>query len=247
MKKVRTAVIIPAAGHGKRMNMDISKQYIEINDKPILAYTIEVFQNCPVIDDIIVVVGEEELGYVEKYIKDQYRYDKIKSIVIGGAQRQDSVYKGLQVLNRSIDYVMVHDGARPFITNQEIINIYEETKKYKACVLGVKVKDTIKQVDENKNVIDTPDRNLLYHIQTPQCFRKNLLLEAYRKGLAAACKVTDDATLIEMFTDTQVKIVEGSYDNIKITTLEDLEFMRHKLKASGNSADINNPKKMRNI
>lgn len=227
MKKTKKiGVIIPAAGQGKRMKTDVSKQYIEINGKPIIAYTIEKFQNSNMVDEIILVVGENEVEYVEKYIKNRYNFTKIKSIVSGGKDRQDSVYEGLKVLSEDIDIVLIHDGVRPMISVELINSIVEETIKYKACILGVNTKDTIKVIDEYKNVVNTPDRSRLYNIQTPQAFDKELILQAYKKSIHEGFRGTDDAMLIEHFTDTKVKVVEGSYMNIKITTPEDFQFFK---------------------
>ncbi len=225
-KQKKVAVIIPAAGHGKRMKSDVSKQYIEIEGKPILAYTIEKFQECMRIDEIILVVGEEEVGYVEKYIKTRYGLSKIKHIISGGKERQDSVYEGLKIIDESIDIVLIHDAVRPLITIDAIEAIILKTIVFEACILGVKVKDTIKVVDENGNIVTTPDRNQLYAIQTPQAFERALIQEAYKKGAKAGFKATDDSMLVEQFTDIKVKVIEGSYSNIKITTQEDFQMVK---------------------
>lgn len=225
-KRNRIGVIIPAAGQGRRMKADVSKQYIEVAGKPILAFTIEKFQELDLIDDIILVVGENELEYAEKYIKNRYGFTKITNIVSGGSNRQDSVFEGLKVLDESIEIVLIHDGVRPLIDHDSIKKIIEETVKYKACVLAVQVKDTIKVVDDKGNVIETPNRNQLYCVQTPQAFDRALIIEAYHKGLLNDYKVTDDAMMVEQFTSTKVKIVEGNYNNIKITTPEDFQIFK---------------------
>ncbi|PKM50107.1 MAG: 2-C-methyl-D-erythritol 4-phosphate cytidylyltransferase [Firmicutes bacterium HGW-Firmicutes-7] len=225
-KSKKIGVIIAAAGQGKRMKNDVSKQYIEIDGKPIVAYTIEKFQKSNLVDEIILVVGENEIGYIEKYIKNRYNFTKVKSIVSGGKDRQDSVFEGIKVLSDDVDIILVHDGVRPMIDVEAIDYIIEETIKYKACIFGVNAKDTIKVVDEYKNVADTPDRNLLYAIQTPQAFEKGLLLNAYKRSMKEGFRGTDDSMLVERFTDIKVKVVEGSYMNIKITTPEDLQFFK---------------------
>lgn len=222
----KIGVIIPAAGKGKRMSSDVSKQYIEINKKPILAYTIEIFQNLRSIDEIILIVGKREVEYVEKYIKNRYGFTKIKAIVAGGKERQDSVYEGLKALSSSIDIVLIHDGVRPIIRNDEIEKIIEETKKHKACIIGTKVKDTIKIVSEEGKVISTPDRNQLYAIQTPQAFDKKLIIDAYKKGNAEGFSATDDSMLVEAYTSVKVKVIEGNDMNIKITTPNDFLFFK---------------------
>lgn len=225
-KKRKIGVIIPAAGHGKRMKSDVSKQYIEINGKPILAYTLEKFQECDLIDEIILVVGEEEVGYVEKYIKKRYGFSKIIHIVAGGKERQDSVYEGLKATDDTTDIVLIHDAARPLISLEAIEKIINETIKFQACIFGVKVKDTIKVVDDHGNVSMTPDRNKLYAIQTPQAFEKSIIIEAYKKGAKEGFRATDDSMLVERYSNIKVKVIEGSYSNIKITTPEDFQIIK---------------------
>lgn len=225
-KNKRIGVIIPAAGQGKRMKSDVSKQYIEIDSKPILVFTLEKFQELSWIDDIILVVGENEIEYAKKYIKNKYGFTKITEVISGGTDRQDSVYEGLKILNEKVEIVLIHDGVRPMIDSDLIKKIIVETNQHKACVLGVNVKDTIKRVDDKGYVVETPSRNHLYAIQTPQAFERTLILSAYKEGYAMNFKATDDAMLIEQFTTTKVKVVEGSYSNIKITTLEDISMFK---------------------
>lgn len=222
----KIGVIIPAAGKGKRMSNNVSKQYIEINKKPIIAYTIEKFQNSSSVDDIILIVGKGEEEYVEKYIKNRYGFTKIKAIVKGGKERQDSVYEGLKVLDNDVDIVLIHDGVRPMISNNEIERVIEETIKHKACVLGVKVKDTIKVVNEQGEVIKTPDRNHLYAIQTPQAFDRKIITDAYKKGIKENFTATDDSMFVEEFTSVKVKVIEGNDTNIKITTPNDFKIFK---------------------
>lgn len=222
MDNINCTVIIPAAGKGKRMNNKTSKQYIELEHKPILAYTIDAFEKCDEIDNIILVVGKNEIGYVRKEIVEKYNFNKIIALIEGGKERQDSVYEGIKRLPSGTDVVLIHDGARPFIDNEvikkAIINAYE----YSACVVGVKVKDTIKVVDNDNYIVDTPNRNALWSIQTPQAFKKDLITLVYDEAKNNRYSATDDSMLVEKFSDIKVKIVEGSYSNIKITTREDL-------------------------
>lgn len=220
------SVVIPAAGHGKRMKTGVSKQYIEIDGMPILAITVSKFQKADFIDEIVLAVGEEEIGYVEKYIKERYGFDKIKKIVVGGKERQDSVFEGLKAVSNETDIIMIHDAVRPLIKEKDILRIVEETIRHDACVLGVRVKDTIKEVDDNKNVVTTPNRSRLFAIQTPQAFKKSLIYDAYLQGIENEFEATDDAMLVEKYSKTQVRVVEGSYDNIKITTPEDLILLK---------------------
>jgi len=225
-KNKRVGVIIPAAGQGKRMNSEVSKQYIEVDGKPIIVFTLERFQELSWIDEIILVVGENETDYAQKFIKNKYGFTKVSNIISGGADRQDSVYEGLKVMDEKNNIVLIHDGVRPLIDSDTIKKIIEETYQHKACVLGVHVKDTIKIVDDNGYVKETPNRHQLFAIQTPQAFERDLILAAYERGYNENYKATDDATLVEHFTTTKVKIVEGSYSNFKITTPEDIRFFK---------------------
>ncbi|WP_273327960.1 2-C-methyl-D-erythritol 4-phosphate cytidylyltransferase [Vallitalea guaymasensis] len=222
MNNVQCTVIIPAAGKGKRMKNDKSKQYIELDGKPILAYTIDAFEKCNKIQNIILVVGKDEVDYCRKEIVEKYNYQKIIAILEGGKERQDSVYEGIKKVPEDSDIVLIHDGARPFIGAEQIKQTIDDGIKYGACVLGVKVKDTIKVVDDDNNIVDTPNRNNLWAIQTPQTFKKELIALAYQKAQNDNYCATDDSMLVEKYLDIKIKIVEGLYSNIKITTIEDL-------------------------
>ena len=220
MDKV-TAIIV-AGGSGKRMGMAIKKQYILLNKKEVLAHTLEVFNKATLIDTIILVVSEEEIEKVRVEIVEKYALHKVKKIVAGGAERQDSVYNGLMATSEDTKYVMIHDGARPFIKEAILKKALEVTLEKGATVVAVPVKDTIKVVDcKESKVIDTPDRSTLWSIQTPQTFTKELLLKAYEYAKSEGLVVTDDSMLVEAYGKS-VYIVEGDYTNIKITTPEDL-------------------------
>ena len=220
MDKV-TAIIV-AGGSGKRMGMAIKKQYILLNKKEVLTHTLEVFNKSDLIDTIILVVSEEEIEKVKIEIVEKYALHKVKKIVAGGAERQDSVYNGLMATSEDTKYVMIHDGARPFIKEAVLKKALEVTLEKEATVVAVPVKDTIKIVDNKENkVIDTPDRSTLWSIQTPQTFTKKLLLKAYEYAKRESLVVTDDSMLVEAYGKS-VYIVEGDYTNIKITTPEDL-------------------------
>lgn len=218
---MKTSVIIVAAGKGRRMKRDYNKQYILLVDKPIIAHTIEVFENMILIDEIILVVGKSEIDLVKENIIYKYNFKKVVKVVEGGEERQDSVYNGLKVVNKDCNIVLIHDGARPFVTSSIIEESINIVKDVGACVVAVRVKDTIKVVDKNMEVDYTPNRDTLWAVQTPQTFKYKLILEAYEKLQANNIKVTDDAMLIEKLGRT-VKIIEGSYENIKITTPGDL-------------------------
>ena len=213
-------VVIVAAGTGSRMNMGINKQFIKLEGKEVIVYTIEKFYNNHNIDDIVVVVKESEAEFFKKEIIEKYNFENIK-IAYGGKERQDSVYNGLKLLDEKCDVVLIHDGARPFVSNKTVDTCIEEAKEHKAIVVGVPVKDTIKVIDNNNNIVDTPNRSVLWAVQTPQTFDYNILLNAYEDAFESGFYGTDDAMLVERIGH-KVKMVEGSYNNIKITTKEDL-------------------------
>ena len=213
-------VVIVAAGTGSRMNMGINKQFIKLEGKEIIAYTIEKFYNNSNIEDIVVVVKEDESEFFKKEILDKYNFKNVK-IAYGGKERQDSVYNGLKLLDEKCDVVLIHDGARPFVSDKIIDKSIEEAKEHKAIVVGVPVKDTIKVIDNDKNIVDTPNRSVLWAVQTPQTFDYNILIDAYKDAFKNKFYGTDDAMLVERI-GYKVKMLEGSYYNIKITTQEDL-------------------------
>ena len=225
--EARTAAIVLAAGRGSRMKSKIQKQYLLLKGKPVLYYSLKAFEES-FIDEIILVTGEEEIEYCRKEIVEKYGFTKVSHIVTGGKERYHSVFCGLQALT-DCDYVFIHDGARPFVTEQMLERAYETVQKEHACVVGMPVKDTIKLADENGFAKETPRRDLLWMIQTPQVFSYALVKSAYasflereQELLAQGIKMTDDAMVVETFTDTGIRLVEGSYENIKITTPEDL-------------------------
>lgn len=213
-------VVIVAAGTGSRMNMGINKQFIKLEGKEIIAYTIEKFYNNSNIEDIVVVVKEDESEFFKREILDKYNFKNVK-IAYGGKERQDSVYNGLKLLDEKCDVVLIHDGARPFVSDKIIDKSIEEAKEHKAIVVGVPVKDTIKVIDNDKNIVDTPNRSVLWAVQTPQTFDYNILIDAYKDAFKNKFYGTDDAMLVERI-GYKVKMLEGSYNNIKITTQEDL-------------------------
>lgn len=213
-------VVIVAAGTGSRMKMGINKQFIKLKEKEIIAYTIEKFYSHKNIDEIVVVVKEEEAGFFKKEILDKYNFENIK-IAFGGKERQDSVYNGLKTLGKECEIVLIHDGARPFISEKLIDNCIEEAKNYNAVVVGVPVKDTIKVINEDNDIVATPERSKLWAVQTPQTFNYDILVKSYEDAFKNDFYGTDDAMLVERI-GYKVKMIEGSYNNIKITTQEDL-------------------------
>lgn len=216
------SVVIAASGMGKRMNSNINKQYLLLKGKPILAHTIDKFEKNKYIDEIIVVAREEEREYCVKEVVKKYGFSKVINVVSGGDERQDSVYEGLKAVNNSCSLVLIHDGVRPFIRDLDILNSIDAGIKYGSCVIGTPVKDTIKIINSNKDIESTPDRRTLWAVQTPQTFSYELILKAYEYARNDGFIGTDDSMLVERLGH-KVKIIKGSYANIKITTPEDLK------------------------
>ena len=215
------SVVIVSAGRGSRMKADINKQFLKLQNKEVIAHTIDKFYKNENIGEIIVVVREDEAEFFKINIIEKYGYKNIK-IAFGGSERQDSVYNGLKMVDENCKIVLIHDGARPFVNNETIDSAIESAKENKCVIVGVPVKDTIKVIDENNNVCDTPDRSTLWSIQTPQVFDYSLIMKAHEKAREDNYYGTDDSMLMEYFGQ-KVKVVEGSYNNIKITTPEDLK------------------------
>lgn len=213
--------IIPAAGQGKRMQGDRNKQFMLLGGIPIIVHTLRVFQESPVIHDVIIVCGREEVDYYRAQLIPDYGIKKSVRVVTGGEQRQDSVYRGLVSAPSESRYVMIHDGARPLITQELINSLAKEVIDHGAVVPGVPVKDTIKKTDNSGFIIDTPPRENLWHVQTPQVFDRELIFRAHKEALKTRFYGTDDASLVERL-GVPVKIISGSYENLKITTPDDL-------------------------
>lgn len=213
------SAIIVAAGSGKRMNMDINKQFIKLNKKEIIAHTIDVFYKNENIDEIIVCIKKEEEELFKDKIIDKYNFNNIK-IAYGGKERQDSIYNGLKCLDDKCDIVLIHDGARPFVDDRIINESIEVAMEKRAVVVGTPVKDTIKVV-HNGSIKDTPNRVNLWAAQTPQVFEYNLIIDAYEEAYKNNYYGTDDSMLVEKIGQ-EVTMIMGSYDNIKITSPEDI-------------------------
>lgn len=254
-----TAIVL-AAGRGRRMNSKIRKQYMQIGGKPVLYYALRAFEDS-FVDEIILVTAEEEIAFCKKEVVGKYGFQKVTKIVAGGAERYHSVYRGLCAA-RAEGCVLIHDGARPFLS-QEILGRARETlRDHAACAAAVRAKDTVKIADADGYVVETPDRANVWNMQTPQCFTYELAMGAYQKLMesmdassggqqestnavfgegqkseslspggktpdqgafqAQPVKITDDAMVIERFSSERVKLFEGAYDNIKITTPEDI-------------------------
>ena len=222
---MRITGIILAAGQGKRMNTPVAKQFLMLKGKPVIYYSLKAFEKSSV-DDIILVTGEEQIKDCQQIIQ-EYHLKKIKKIVTGGEERYDSVYRAL-LNTASSDYVLIHDGARPMITISLIERIIDRVKEYKACIIGVPVKETIKAVDGEGNITATLDRGGLWVAQTPQAFEYRAILQAYdryyeeREFQHVYKTVTDDAMLYEAYIKNTVKMLMGDYNNLKLTTPQDL-------------------------
>lgn len=229
-----TTAIVLAAGVGSRMNTKTAKQFLEVDGHEVLYYALYAFHIHPEIDAVILVTKEEFIHHCRKELVEKYNLSKVVEICAGGKERYDSVYKGLCKIKTTADddIVLIHDGARPFVTQTMITESIACAKKCGACTVGVPAKDTIKIVDEEKYGVNTPDRSRVYQIQTPQTFRVNLLQQAYEQMYGEQAKIgeiyniTDDTMLVERYTGVHSKVVDGAYENIKITTPEDLEIAK---------------------
>ena len=197
------------------------KPYLELDDRPILSHTIGVFDQSSVVDAIFVIVDEMDFDVCRSAVIGPYNFQKVAGLVSGGETRQDSVCNGLKALPKDTDFVVVHDGVRPFVTDEMIFTCLEAAADWGAAVAAVPVKDTIKITDSDGFVVDTPDRSRLWSVQTPQVFRRDLLIEAHQHARQEGIQLTDDAALVEQL-GLKVKCVMGSYSNLKITTPEDL-------------------------
>lgn len=213
-------IVIVSAGKGSRMGTLESKQYLLLQDKPIIIHTLEVFSRMPLVKEIVLVTGQEDVERAQEWVQ-KYHLDKVCKVIAGGSERQHSVYKGL--LELQTEWVMVHDGVRPFVDPVDIQECYEVALRTGATVLAVPVKDTIKIVDESGIIVETPDRQSLWAIQTPQTFRVSDLLRSHQEAQKSGFLGTDDSMLVERI-GIPVTVVKGSYSNIKITTPDDLEY-----------------------
>ena len=267
-EKKRCTAVILAGGIGSRMKSNVAKQFMLLDGKPLLWYSLQTVQQSEIIDDCILVAGRadadegpvEELDYVRKEIVEKYGFTKVTAIVAGGSERCWSVENAMALIRDSKDqegildkteYVFIHDSARPFLTEEILHRTHEAVQQYRACVAAMPSKDTVKLADGEGFAASTPDRNCVWTIQTPQVFEADLITEAYKKlsllyrtsdsrtgtNQSAVTSlsesrppVTDDASVVEQFTDIKVKLVEGSYQNIKITTPEDMKIAEALLK-----------------
>jgi len=215
---VKVEAIIPTAGLGIRLSRKRPKPLIVIDGEPLFVHTLKVFEKAYCVDSVILVVHSRYRTSYEKYVK-KYRLSKVKIVMVGGETRQESVKRAIEYLDKKTRMVLIHDGVRPFISLKLIQKAVDLCKKHRAVVVAVPVKQTIKRVDDQGFVEATLKRHKLWEVQTPQVFRRDILEKAYRGNQMSL--VTDDASLVENI-GIKVKVAEGDYANIKITTPEDL-------------------------
>lgn len=227
-EKKCTAIVL-SAGSGKRMGGPVAKQYMLLAGKPVLWYSLNMVEQSSVIDDCVLVAGADDVEYVTTEIVQKYGFSKVRNVVSGGAERYLSVMNALKVVEGDAGYIFIHDGARPFLTEEMLVRLADGVEEYHACVAAMPSKDTVKIVDRDNYAIQTPDRRTVWNVQTPQVFDARIITDAYERlemnlqrlheqGIA----VTDDAGVVELFTNYRVHMVEGSYRNLKITTPEDM-------------------------
>lgn len=224
---MKASALIPAAGSGERLGRKINKVFCEICGKPILAYTLAAFESCSAVEEIVLVVRGEDVSAAQD-VRARFGFTKVRHIVRGGKERQDSVAAGLDAVSNEI--VVIHDAARPFVTEDLILRTIEEAARSGACIAAVPVIDTVKRVSDGR-VVETLDRTDLYAVQTPQTFRTSLIKDAYVQAQRSGLRATDDSALVELL-GRSVTVVQGSYDNLKITTPADLELASARLAGS---------------
>ncbi len=233
------SVLIAAAGMSNRMGGNISKQFIQLGDRPVLAHTIQAFEESDIVDEIILILKEEDIEYCRQNIVKKYKFNKVTKLIRGGKERQDSVHNGIMALDPKSDIIISHDGARPFVTDKMIRDSVKKAITDGAAVVGVPVTDTIKMLrDGEGNQIDyTPKRSLLFAAQTPQTFKRDILVYAYEKAQEDDALGTDDSSLVERL-GIKVAMVEGAYSNIKLTTPEDIRLAESLIKDGRVSSTI---------
>ncbi|MBD5527224.1 MAG: 2-C-methyl-D-erythritol 4-phosphate cytidylyltransferase [Lachnospiraceae bacterium] len=236
MEKKRCTAVVLAAGSGARMHSSVPKQFMELGGKPLIWYALEAVERSSIIDDCILVTGAGDISYMRREIVEKYGFSKVDKITAGGSQRFESVARALEVLengelrtpNRE-GYVFIHDGARPFLTEKILEDTYAAAYAYGACVAAMPSKDTVKLADSEGYAVQTPNRNSVWLVQTPQVFEVQMICEAYRMLMGQlpllkqqGIEITDDAMVVETMLRRHVKLVQASYENIKVTTPEDM-------------------------
>ena len=234
---IKNTAIVLAGGSGSRMNSDIPKQYIEIEGKPILAYSLIIMEQNPIIDEIILVTRKEDVEYCRREIVNKFNINKVTNIVPGGAERFLSVYEGVKA--SAGKYLWIHDGARPCLSDELLVRLGRDVEEYGATIAAVPSKDTVKVI-RNGFVVNTPDRENIWLVQTPQVFETKSIKEAYINMFSSPSEqnITDDAMIMENYGSKKVHITMGEYTNIKVTTPDDILSVEKYLKKIKNSVDI---------
>ena len=237
MERKRCTAVVLAAGSGSRMRSDIPKQFMMLDGKPLIWYALQAVEQSAIIDDCILVTGAADIAYMWREIVGKYGFTKVDTITAGGSERYESVARAMEVLesgdmrvaNRD-GYVFIHDGARPFLTEKLLEDTYAAAYAYGACVAAMPAKDTVKLADAEGYAVQTPNRSSVWMVQTPQVFEVQLICEAYRRLTGQlpmlrqqGIQITDDAMVVETMLSRHVKLVEASYENIKVTTQEDMK------------------------
>lgn len=240
MNKMRCTAVVLAAGSGSRMRSDVPKQFMELGGRPLIWYALDVVERSAIIDDCILVTGADDISYMQREIVEKYGFSKVDTVTAGGSERYESVARAMTVLeegelkvpNRD-GYVFIHDGARPFLTEKILEDTYAAVVAYGACVAAVPSKDTVKLADAEGYALQTPNRDSVWLVQTPQVFEVRMICEAYRRLMAQlpqlrqqGVQITDDAMVAETMLRRQVKLVPASYKNIKVTTPEDMRIAK---------------------
>ena len=221
----KVCAIIVAAGKGLRMNAMGKKQYLSIAGLPVIVHTLRVFDSCALIDEMVLVVPEEDLSVCREEIINPAGFVKEIVLVAGGPMRQDSVYNGLQAVDSDDGIIVIHDGVRPLVTPDELKACINGARRYGACILGLPAFDTLKRINTSGTIVETLARDTIWLAQTPQAFRYNLILNAHQHARQHGLSATDDASLLEQI-GIDVKIIEGSRRNLKITNPDDLKLAR---------------------
>ena len=234
---IKNTAIVLAGGSGSRMNSDIPKQYIEIEGKPILAYSLIIMEQNPIIDEIILVTRKEDVEYCRREIVNKFNINKVTNIVPGGAERFLSVYEGVKA--SAGKYLWIHDGARPCLSDELLVRLGRDVEEYGATIAAVPSKDTVKVI-KNGFVVNTPDRENIWLVQTPQVFETKSIKEAYINMFSSPSEqnITDDAMIMENYGSKKVHITMGEYTNIKVTTPDDILSVEKYFKKIKNSVDI---------
>lgn len=226
MKQIKTTAIVLAAGKGSRMKANKNKVYLELLGRPVITYALEAFEKSEV-DEVIMMVSPGDEDMVRETIVEPYGFKKVTAIIPGGRERFESVYFGIRACKGEVSpedhYILIHDNARPFIQPEQINECIEAVQKYKACALAVPAKDTIRLIDDNGFSVETPQRKYVWITQTPQCFVLSEAREAFEKMMAAGDnEITDDVMVLERYGNRQTKMILGVYENIKLTTPDDM-------------------------